>query len=283
MKIMKVFNQNAVLVSDNGQDKIVTGKGIGFSKKQNDIVPKNLIEREYVATETKSKMEQLLQTIEPEFFIASEEIIDTAEEMLKTKFNEHIHSILADHIAFAIDRIRDGIVIQNKLLNEIQILYPDEFRAAEWAVDYLREKFALDFTIDEAAYIAIHFHSASSGQATTNKSIREVTIISAMITTIAEELDVDFSKMSMGLNYSRLVIHLRYVVERVYQSKFHSMDDDVFQLVKTKYRHSYAIAEKVARMTQVDYGLTIPEEELGYITLHIERLSDHLKRNQELN
>ncbi|WP_314063929.1 PRD domain-containing protein [uncultured Vagococcus sp.] len=279
MKIIKVFNQNAVLVSDNGQDKIVTGKGIGFSKKQNDIVPRNQIEREYVATETKSKMEQLLQSIDPEYFIASEEIIDKAEEMLNTKFNEHIHSILADHIAFAIDRIRDGIIIQNKLLNEIQILYPDEFRAAEWAVNYLREKFALDFTIDEAAYIAIHFHSASSGQSTTNKSIREVTIISAMVTTIAEELDVDFTKMSMGLNYSRLVVHLRYVVERVYQSKFHSMDDDVFQLVKTKYQRSYTVAEKVARMTKVDYGLTIPGEELGYITLHIERLSDQLGRN----
>lgn len=277
MKIVKVFNLNAVLVTDNGISKIVTGKGIGFNKTQNDLIAKIDIEREYVATETKTKMEQLLQSIKPEYFIASEEIIDYAEGALGTKFNEHIHSILADHIAFAIDRIKEGIIIKNKLLNEIQILYSDEFRVAEWAVNYLKDTFHLEFAIDEAAYIAIHFHSASSGQTTSNKSIREVTIISAMVTTIAEELGIDFSEMSMGLNYSRLVVHLRYVVERVYQSKFHSMDAEVFQLVKTKYQRSYCISERVAAMTKRDYGLTIPPEELGYITLHIERLADQVE------
>lgn len=280
MKIIKVFNQNAVMVLDNESQKIVTGKGIGFNKKKNDLVPRHEIEHEYLAADTQNKMQQLFQNIDPEFFIASEEIIETAEKMLQTEFNEHIHSILADHIAFASDRIKDGIIIRNKLLNEIQILYPEEFRAAEWAITYLRERFSQEFTIDEAAYIAIHFHSALSGQASTKKSIREVTIISSMVEVIADELEVNFTDMNMGLNYSRLVLHLRYVVERIYQSKFHAMDEDVFQLVKTKYQRSYKIAEKIAKMAQVNYGLIIPSEELGYITLHIERLSDQLLQQQ---
>lgn len=32
MKIKKVLNQNAVLVLDEGQEKVAVGKGVGFNK-----------------------------------------------------------------------------------------------------------------------------------------------------------------------------------------------------------------------------------------------------------
>lgn len=38
MKIKKIFNQNAVLVDDDGQEKVAIGKGVGFDKKRNDLI-----------------------------------------------------------------------------------------------------------------------------------------------------------------------------------------------------------------------------------------------------
>lgn len=34
MKVKKLLNQNAVLIDDDGQEKVAIGKGIGFNKKE---------------------------------------------------------------------------------------------------------------------------------------------------------------------------------------------------------------------------------------------------------
>lgn len=276
MKIIKVFNTNAVLVRDGDQEKIVTGKGVGFGKGKNDLVSPLDVERVFVTNEEKNNMEQLLSQIKPEYFQASEEIIDYAEEFLGERLNKHIHIALADHIAFAVERLQADIVIQNKLLKEIEILYPEEFSIAEWAINFLRKKFELVFPLDEAGYIAIHLHSSRHGEIGTKKSIREITIISAIVEMIADELQVNFDDMKLRLNYSRLVTHLRFVMERMYHDKFHSMDEEVLGLITEKYQRSYLLAQRIAKMVRVQYNETIPKEELGYLTLHIERLASQL-------
>lgn len=276
VKIVKVFNQNAVMVRDEEGEKIVTGKGIGFNKSKNDVIHPKDIEREFVNKKEVERMNQLFAQIDPQHFLSSEEIIDQAEKMLGTKLNSHIHILLADHIAFAIERMNDGMLVRNKLLNEIQILYPEEFRVAEWAVQFLRDRYQIDFPIDEAGYITMHLHSAILGPRSEKDSIKKVTIIAEMVALIAKELEVDFKELGMQLNYSRLVTHLRFTIERIYQDKYYSLDDEVFSLLKEKYPESYGLAKKMQHMVIRDFHLTIPDEELGYITLHIERLRSQL-------
>ena len=49
MKIIKIFNNNAVAtISDNKNDLILTGSGIGFQKKIGDEVDERRIEKRYV-------------------------------------------------------------------------------------------------------------------------------------------------------------------------------------------------------------------------------------------
>ena len=38
MKVVKLLNQNAVIVDDEGEEKVAIGKGIGFNKKMNDLI-----------------------------------------------------------------------------------------------------------------------------------------------------------------------------------------------------------------------------------------------------
>ncbi|MDY3029113.1 MAG: PRD domain-containing protein [Enterococcus hirae] len=273
MKIKKIFNQNAVLVDDDGQEKVAIGKGVGFDKKRNDLIFHREIERMFVMEpESQMKLQSLLNQIDEKFLFAAEHIIDHAETVLMKKLNEHVLIALTDHIAFAAENIRNGIVIRNKLLREIEALYHEEFSIAQWAVDYLNHTLAIPYTYDEAGYIAIHIHSSHSGQTSNHRSIREVTIVSEIIQLIEKELRIDIHSEQMALNYSRLANHLRLLIQRYHNQQYAVLDEEIIEIVKRKYSGSYAVAKKIRVLLTKQYQMSITSEELGYLVIHIERL-----------
>ena len=273
MKIKKVLNQNAVLVLDEGQEKVAVGKGVGFNKTKNDVLSRQLVERMFVMEpEGLKKLQVLLSQIEDKYFLASEEIIQHAETVLGEKLNEHINIGLSDHIAFAAENIQNNIIVRNKLLSEIEILYSEEFAIAQWAVEYLTQTLEIPFSYDEAGYIAIHIHSARSGRTDNSKSIREVTIVSEIIHLIEQELAIDIHDDKNSLSYSRLVNHLRLFIHRFQQNQYAVLDEDILEVVKKKYAESYEISKKVQVLLMRNFHYQVPNEELGYLSIHIERL-----------
>lgn len=273
MKIKKVLNQNAVLVLDEGQEKVAVGKGVGFNKTKNDVLSRQLVERMFVMEpERLKKLQVLLSQIEDKYFLASEEIIQHAETVLGEKLNEHINIGLSDHIAFAAENIQNNIIVRNKLLSEIEILYSEEFAIAQWAVEYLTQTLEIPFSYDEAGYIAIHIHSARSGRTDNSKSIREVTIVSEIIHLIEQELAIDIHDDKNSLSYSRLVNHLRLFIHRFQQNQYAVLDEEILEVVKKKYAESYEISKKVQVLLMRNFHYQVPNEELGYLSIHIERL-----------
>lgn len=273
MKIKKVLNQNAVLVLDEGQEKVAVGKGVGFNKTKNDVLSRQLVERMFVMEpEGLKKLQVLLSQIEDKYFLASEEIIQHAETVLGEKLNEHINIGLSDHIAFAAENIQNNIIVRNKLLSEIEILYSEEFAIAQWAVEYLTQTLEIPFSYDEAGYIAIHIHSARSGRTDNSKSIREVTIVSEIIHLIEQELAIDIHDDKNSLSYSRLVNHLRLFIHRFQQNQYAVLDEEILEVVKKKYAESYEISKKVQVLLMRNFHYQVPNEEFGYLSIHIERL-----------
>lgn len=273
MKIKKVLNQNAVLVLDEGQEKVAVGKGVGFNKTKNDVLSRQLVERMFVMEpEGLKKLQVLLSQIEDKYFLASEEIIQHAETVLGEKLNEHINIGLSDHIAFAAENIQNNIIVRNKLLSEIEILYSEEFAIAQWAVEYLTQTLEIPFSYDEAGYIAIHIHSARSGRTDNSKSIREVTIVSEIIHLIEQELAIDIHDDKNSLSYSRLVNHLRLFIHCFQQNQYAVLDEEILEVVKKKYAESYEISKKVQVLLMRNFHYQVPNEELGYLSIHIERL-----------
>ncbi|WP_338367173.1 PRD domain-containing protein [Enterococcus faecalis] len=273
MKIKKVLNQNAVLVLDEGQEKVAVGKGVGFNKTKNDVLSRQLVERMFVMEpEGLKKLQVLLSQIEDKYFLASEEIIQHAETVLGEKLNEHINIGLSDHIAFAAENIQNNIIVRNKLLSEIEILYSEEFAIAQWAVEYFTQTLEIPFSYDEAGYIAIHIHSARSGRTDNSKSIREVTIVSEIIHLIEQELAIDIHDDKNSLSYSRLVNHLRLFIHRFQQNQYAVLDEEILEVVKKKYAESYEISKKVQVLLMRNFHYQVPNEELGYLSIHIERL-----------
>lgn len=272
MRIMKVLNNNAVMVKQDKQEKIVIGLGVGFQKGKNDLVNPNKIEKIFVLEENE-KFEQLLKRIPEEHFIISENIIAYAEEQLQTKLNSHIHLALTDHLSFAIERERQGIQLRNKLLSEIRVLYREEFEIGLWAIQHIKEQLGIDMPVDEAAYIALHIHTMKIRGGDLRETVKLTTIVGEIVHLIEKGLKINISKNDLA--YERLITHLYYMLDRVSQS-VHALDQDMLKMIKRKFPKSFRCSEEIAEEILTKYNIKLPEEELGYITLHIERIRNVL-------
>ncbi len=269
LKIKKILNNNAVVVTDQNKEKIAVGNGIAFNKKRNDIISPHNIEKLFIMKENE-KLQHLLHQIPEEHFDISEEIITYAEEYLGVKLNEHIHIGLTDHLSFAIERIKEGIYLQNKLLHEIKILYKKEFEIGMWAIRYIEKRTKLKMQVDEAAYIALHIHTAKLNSGDLKQTLRQTAMISHVIQKIKEFLNIEIDEDE--LSYQRLMTHLRYAVSRISNHQNQSIDDEMLKMFIAKFPTAYNCAKIVALDLFKTYSIQLPEHELGYLTLHIERL-----------
>ena len=217
-----------------------------------------------------AKFQQLVSRIPEEHFTISEEIITYAEQTLGTKLNEHIHIALTDHISFAIERTKDGIYLNNKLLQEIKILYRKEFEIGLWAVNYINKKCQNKMPEDEAAYIALHIYTMKPQGEDLQQTLQQTTIVKNMVQLIQKNLSITLEEDD--IHYHRLITHLRFTLTRIYNYEVHTMDEEMLRMIKKKFPIAFNCAMEVAKELKKLYEIDFPEQELGYISLHIERL-----------
>ena len=67
---------------------------------------------------------------------------------------------LADHISFAVSRIRNQEQISNPLTDDIRVLFHNEFQAASVLRDILQKRMQITIDEHEIGYVALHIHSA---------------------------------------------------------------------------------------------------------------------------
>ncbi len=258
-----------MIVLQDGREKIAIGSGIAFQKKRNDIIIASKIEKIFVMQEN-DKLVQLLSRIPEEHFTISEEIITYAEAYLNTRLNEHIHIALTDHISFAIERAKDGIKLNNRLLHEIRVLYRAEFEIGLWAIQHINNTCKVEMPVDEAAYIALHIHTMKIQGGDLHQTIRQTNIIKSMVLSIKAYLNIEIEEND--ISYHRLITHLRFALTRLNQSELHMMDEEMLVMIQKKFPVGYSCASQVAKELRAAHAIEFPEEELGYIALHIERL-----------
>ncbi|MFD1413161.1 PRD domain-containing protein [Oceanobacillus jeddahense] len=268
MKINRVLNNNSIVIKDKGVEKILIGSGIAFQKGKNDIVDPNKIEKIFVLEKENEKFKELLSTLPEEHIMLSEEVISYAENTLGIQLSNHIHISLTDHLSFAIERMEKGIIMKNKLLNEIRLLYKQEFEIGLWAIDLVQKRIGIHFPIDEAAYLAIHIHTAKMKSSSGHEKIAEkAQIVQNMITIISSELNMEIDKGS--ISYQRLVTHLDFLISRKGSQQ---LDGEMFEMIKRKYDKAFHCAEKAASFVELEHNINFSESDLAYVALHLQRL-----------
>ncbi|QPC47779.1 PRD domain-containing protein [Mangrovibacillus cuniculi] len=272
MRIFRILNNNAVVVVDGPQEKIVMGKGIAFGKRNNDIIPRDKIEKIFIMHANSSeKFQQLLATVPEKHIDLAEKIISQAERELSAPLSDHIHIALTDHLSFALERMANGFVIHNKLLNEIRTLYRKEYEIGMWAKELIREEIGVEIPEDEVAHIALHIHTAKMDAPSMNESLKQATIMREFVEQIEEKLQIRIEEES--INYQRLITHLRFALHRIEQGEeFHPIDEDMLELIKEKYQEAYQCAKEIIISLREDEQYHFPDTEIAYIALHIQRL-----------
>ena len=280
MIIEKIYNNNVVLVIDKESNKelVLTGCGIGFQKKVGQTVDQSKIEKKFI-TEDESltqKITKVVTEVHEEVFEASSKIIEYAKKYLNSELDDYIYASLTDHLSFAFKRYEEKIQIKNDLLYEIKRIHKKEFEVGKWAIEYINDRFNVEFPIDEAGFIAMHIVNANYKEST-NESFLMTKIVKEILNIIRYYYSVEFEQDDF--NYDRLVTHLKFFAKRlIKKEQVEDKDNELINIIKIQYEKAYNCACKVKQYIEDNHEYLVTEDELLYLTLHINRVIAAIKK-----
>ena len=272
--IEKVINNNIISAYEkSGAEVIVMGRGIGFKKKQGEVVPADQISKIFrIKSRTLTEQfKELLANMPLERVRISDEIISHAKDHLKLKLNQSIYVTLTDHINFAIERVSQGIEPQNALLWEIKRFYPQEFQLGIYALELIHDRLGILLPEDEAGIIALHFVNAEYGT-DIRDAVKFPDQMQAIVDIVERDLGILLDESS--LHYERFMTHIKFLIQRIYRKELLSSEDrELSLLMQRKYPREYQCSVKVAEYIMQATGSRLSEEEIMYLSVHIRRVS----------
>lgn len=274
--VIKALNNNMVLIKEQGVEKILLAKGIGFNKKFGDTLEDNLEVDKVFSIEDKKNQENLKEVynrVDGEFVAICEEALAEISEELGEELNETIHIGLIDHLAIAMKRLKNKEQINNPFIVEIETLYSVEFEMAKKIVNKLQDKYEIDFPEGEIGFITLHIHSARNGKMLSN-SIKYSYLSNKIIIYIEEKFNSKIDKRS--LDYARFLSHVRFTIERVLTDTV--LKNDLTEIIKKSYPVSYEIAEGASKIIEETLDKKVCDDEVAYIAMHVERFRVALQK-----
>lgn len=268
MKVIKNINNNvAICVDDNGHEVVAMGKGIGFSKPPYEV-DLSKIDRTYYSLD--SHYVTLLSEIPEEVIDVTLEIVEKGSDYLGVNLSRTFWFSLCDHINFAIENVKNGLVISNPMTNEIKHLYEKEMLLGKWAINHIEKRLSIQLPLSEVSGIALHFINAEQ-MTTIGTQKDEITHFIDDITEIVEsEMNIIIDRNDF--NYSRFVTHLKYLLKRSTRSnETNSENVKLYDEVYEKFPELRKTIEKIKLYILAELNIEPSKEELLYLVIHINR------------
>lgn len=271
-RVIKALNHNAVLaVQDNStQEFLLIGKGIGFGKKVTERIEvtegQDCVVYSLKSVTSKGKAKELVGEINPKYLEIANSILNEAEHAFD-KIDRDILFPLADHIAFAANRIRKGEQISNPLTQDIKVLFYQEYKIAKIAKKLLWEVDQIEVDEDEIGFIALHIHSSICDEEVSS-AMQIAAAVRECITLIERDMGrrVDIQSIS----YNRLMNHIKYMAARAITGE--ELKLNMNDYMEVKFPISFRIARTVCNHLAKYLKICLPEVEIGYLAMHIERV-----------
>lgn len=273
VKIVKILNNNVIVSNKDDQEVIVMGRGIAFQKRAGDEVANEQIDKIFTLEDKDitKKFKTLIADIPLEYMELSERIINYAKLELGKKLNDSIYISLTDHLHFAVERHNKNIPVKNGLLWETKQLYKEEFEIGIEALNMIFDQFNVILPEDEAGFIALHLVNAQLNEDMHN--IVDMTkVIQDILTVVKYHFKIEFDETS--LNYYRFITHLKFFAQRLVKGNHYQNEqgDDLLNVIKEKYPEAHKCSQKIKKFVEKQYDYELTEEELLYLTIHIERV-----------
>ncbi|RCX22497.1 BglG family transcriptional antiterminator [Fontibacillus phaseoli] len=273
LQVAKVLNNNVIIAHHPEHGEVVViGKGIGFNRKTGDSIPLESVEKMFILTNQheQEQYKQLVPQVDEQLIEIIGEIIMYITKKTQAKLNEHIHIALTDHLAFAIKRAEQDLAFHNPFLYETKEIYPEEYELAEYAIGLIHRKLGVDLGEDEIGFVALHINSAL-----TNRHISEVRghtqLIAELVALVESELK--FTILRNSLDYSRLLTHLRFAIERIRRGEQVGEVEKLDNLLRQEYPVLYSLAGKLTALMEQRLNKPVYPAEVSYLTMHLHRVA----------
>ena len=278
-RVSKVLNNNGVIAieMEENQEYVLLGKGIGFGKKvsQRFEAPSDCTRYSLKDDTERGSAASLVKSVDPVFLEIANEVLREAERTFGN-IDKRILFPLADHISFAVARMKNGEQISNPLTGDIHALFYKEFQVASVLKKILSDRMQVEIGDDEIGYVALHVHSAIEDEKVSvamqmARTVREcVSIIEAET---GKKIDV------MTLDYNRLMNHVKYMAARLLRGE--ELKININDYIEIKFPKAFAIATTVCDHLGENIGVQPGEREIGYLAMHIERVYNAGENNEK--
>ena len=271
MKVIKCINNNVIsCCGEDGREMVAMGRGLGFSVRPGDEIDDSRVEKLFRMenTEQTQKLTDLFASLPSREVELCSRIVDRAMENLG-KLSPSVYLTLTDHVCFAIERRRQGIVFQNSLLAEVKFFYPREYAMGKYALELIADELEIQFGDDEAANIALHLVNAEY-ENTISDTIRITASLHDILTMLSSCKEIKFDTGSIF--YNEFTVQLKFLVFRAFDKAIYSREDPIIvEAVRRCFPKEFACAERISQLIYERCGTRLPKEELAYLAASIRR------------
>ena len=269
MKVIRNINNNvSICLDDNNHEVVAFGKGIGFQKPPYEI-ELSQIDRTYYNLD--EHYLALLDELPEEVMDVTMEIVDKGSSYLGMHLNRVFLFSLCDHINFAIQNARKGLVVSNPMVNEIQHMYEREMLLGKWAIKQIERKLSVKLPPGEAGNIALHFINAELSAKKEQEKDDMTRFIDDITEIIESEMNIIVDRNSFS--YSRFVTHLKYLLKRFHKKdEFVTDNAKMYEQVLEEFPELGKAIEKIKQYIMIQLNIDPSKEELLYLMIHMNRL-----------
>jgi len=272
--VVRVIGNNVVMVTGGKKESeyVILGKGIGFGAKSGGTISSDdkRIEKLFRLEDQEqwSQAHHLLEEFDPQVLEITDQILNLIGQEFPGTLNDKVYLALPSHIQFTIYRIRKGMDIINPFLEETRISFPKEYDIAVRAAELISHAFHIEVPEDEIGFLTYHVYSAVS-HVPVGHLVKASNVVGKLVNYIEEERKISFDRGSM--DYVRLLMHLRFSVDRILNQEIH-VDNPFAEQIRTKFPYEYDLATRLSAMMEQELGKKVLEAEVCFLAMHLYRL-----------
>ena len=272
MKLLRKINNNAAVAQDKrGREMVVLGRGVGFHPMPYELTALSVVYRTFYDVDP--QYYEMLSSLPEEALMAAADIAEQAEIALQAELNPNLPFTLADHIAFAQEREKQGIRLATPLHYDVQHLYPREYELGLQAMETVRLRTGTALPRAEAVNIALHIVNAELEGSDLSSTLAAVEVLDEVTVLVERELGIALDRESY--NYARFAMHIQFLVRRLSSGKVMEQGSDkMLSELSAEYPATYRCAQAVAKEIEQRHGWHCSSDEVLYLMLHIYRVQN---------
>lgn len=258
-------------MNKDGCEIIALGRGIGFGEMPREI-PVSKIERTFYNIDLNGQ--NIMKDLPSEVVLFSAKIMDVASNELPYEFSQNAVLLLADHIAFAIERAKKSIRVRMPLVYDVQQMYPLEYRIGQHIFTKIQKEFQVVLSEEEIVGIAMNLIN-SKITPSSEIELNEIQSFPNMLEEITEIIEDEFRIIvnRKSFDYARFATHMQYLFQRIKEKQaIDSANLAMYKHFEEEFPDILSCATRICEHLKNEWKAQLSEEEKLYLMLHVNRI-----------